>query len=72
MNTHISGVIWPLIKVRVKDVPFHFTKAYRGSRGTAPHISLGAAWRRLDNKTPLAIYPCKRISLTYRHVTFIH
>jgi hypothetical protein len=44
--------IWQVIKVRVKDVPEHFTKAYRGSRGTPPHMNHGAARWRLDNNTP--------------------
>jgi len=61
-----------LIKVRVKDVPVHFIKAYSGSTGKAPHMNLGAAWIRLDNKTPLPLYPSKRTPPTYRHVTFIH
>lgn len=61
-----------MIKVRVKDVLVHFTKACSGSRGTAPHMNLGAACRKLDNKTSLPLYPSKRTPPTYRHVTFIH
>jgi hypothetical protein len=59
------------IKVTVKDVPVHFTTAYSGSRGTASYMNIGAAWRSLDNKTPLPLYPRKRTPPTYRHVTFI-
>ena len=61
-----------MIKVRVKNVPVHFKNAYSGSIGTVPRMNLGAAWRRLDNKTPMPLYPRKRTPPIYRHVTFVH
>ena len=42
--------------VRGESVPAHITKAYGGSRGTAPIISTSATSRSEVNSTPLSLY----------------
>jgi hypothetical protein len=47
------------IKVTVKDVPVHFTTAYSGSRGTAPHMNIGADGGGWITKRPCRFTPVK-------------
>jgi len=41
----------------VKFAPIHVVKTYRGSRGVAPLINLGARWRLVFNVTSRPPYP---------------
>jgi hypothetical protein len=48
------------IKIKMKSLPLHATKACRGSRGTAPFIpNLGNRWR-LRPLHPKTWYPLKK------------